>query len=187
MARISAEELAKAKQLYMDFMPVTEIARKLGISKNTVRYHATTKDDNWKLQREGAKMEMLEAFNDGKKGKILSVNNLCLAIIQKGLKDINSQETISLKDAKLASDILTEMDKIIKLDDGEATSRSESISIRPISLDAARRRMISADPFMEAPPQEIEYVEMDDDDDDTVAGSNLSSEDEVEVNGASAE
>lgn len=186
MARIKPEELEKAKLLYMDFTPITEIARITGISKNTITYHATKKDDNWKLMRQGAKLEMLESFNEGKKGKILSVNNLCLGIIQKALKDIDKQEIISLKDAKLASDILTEMDKIVKLDDGEATSRTETLTTKPMSLEAAHRRLLSADPFQDAPNvPEIDYEEIIDDSADVNSDDNLPCEDEVETNGDS--
>lgn len=148
MSKISEPLLLKAKDLYLDHKSVVEIERQTGISRDILNYHIHRKKDNWKNIKQGNKIAILESFTEDKKGQLVSISKSCIDIIDKALRALNKSEEITLKDAKLATDILSEMDKIVKLDDGEATSRTETVTHKPLTIEQLKHRLISSDPFL---------------------------------------
>jgi len=147
--QIKDEDLAYAKELYMAYEPISSIARKLSIPRDSLKYHVSVKKDCWKHEREGIEKEVLKEFNGTKRAKLVNISKLSLSILEKSLVDMGKQDRVSLQEARNVATILDSMDKIIKLDEGKPTERKELIDNRPTSPQELKERLKQADPFLQ--------------------------------------
>jgi hypothetical protein len=146
--------LEKARKAYMDYIPVTEIARELGLNRNSLQYHV---DKKWRDDREISRIELLDYMLAGKKKDIMSMTNSSIKIIARALKDLaDSAEPPSIRDAAKISGILETLDKITRLDDNKPT---EIISDQALTTVEIRKKLM-LDPFA---PKEVEFEEVKED------------------------
>ena len=150
--KATEEVLEKAKKLYLEYVPIKEIAAKLGIGRTTIQYHANT---YWDTERELQKAELFRAFSDTKKVTMTKLSSASLQIMVKAIEETakNKDRPPTLREAQQAAQILESIDKIMRLDDGKPTDITESKPVTTIEL----RKKLSLDPF--AKIEEIEFKE----------------------------
>ena len=148
----SEEQLEKAKQMYMQYKPMTEIAKALDINYKTVQYHATKKDKCWRLERELSKADLLSQVSESKRGAFASMTLDSITVVQKCLATLARSESITTTDAKKAMEILESLDRITRLDDGAPT---EIVAEKPMALETIHT-IVASDPFELPAPEATE-------------------------------
>ena len=107
------ELIIKAKELYMDFVPVAEISRSLGIKRVALQYYVA---DRWKEERKLKGTELFQELSEAKAHNFAKMLKSCDKIVQKYLNSLENQEVVSPQEAKVAMQVITELDKITRLD-----------------------------------------------------------------------
>lgn len=144
MNQLSESELEKARIMYMNYVPVSEIASKLGIPRTTVQYHVTTK---WKSERVLRSTEIASEFSEAK----ISMMNSTFSTSFKALAEwvrlkASNIECLRAHEAKTMMQIITDMDKIQRLDVGSPTDIiSETV---PQDIIEVRKKILQHDPFL---------------------------------------
>ena len=140
--KIPDEILSSAKQLYLDHTPVTEIARRLSISRETIQYHVNT---YWRKEREEISKGILMDVALAKRGKLLEISGMTLDIILKSLADLHKRTApLSAFEARTVAALFAELDKIIKLDAGDPT---DIIASNKPSTYVEIQQKLNMDPF----------------------------------------
>jgi len=140
--KYSPDQIAKAKSLYLKYVPWHEISRLSEVPEHSIRKYATS---SWRVERDSIKKGIIESALDNKRGVLISIAQYGLAIVEKGLKDIlHSEVPLTAKELVNIASIVDSFDKIVKLDDGQATDRTEVI--QPASIIEIKRML--NDPFM---------------------------------------
>ena len=141
----------KAKKEFMSYTPVKQIARDFNLSYAALKHYCKP-GGRWRRERELLKAELLQKVTEGKRVELLGMADSCQIIVKKCLAALAVQhDPPTLRDAKMVTSILTELDKILRLDEGRPT---DIIEEKPVSTIELQKKM-GLDPFME----EIEYVE----------------------------
>lgn len=139
----SKEILKKAKDLYMDHTPILKIAAETGIPKSTVDYHV---QKIWKAQRELNRTELFQALTDARKTDFMEMTHASMKIIKRSLISLAERPSPPTPtEAKQATYILAELDKMCRLDEGKATSiikNEDSV----ITIEDLKKK-IQNDPF----------------------------------------
>ena len=154
--RLSDEQLEWAKAQYMDYTPVTKIASKLGVRKNTVQYHV---DKGWRSERTLRSNTLISEFTEAKANMMNSTFSCSFKSIQEWVR-VKSKHPEELKphEVKTMMSIISEMDKIMRLDKGEPTDIVSET--KPISVIEVRNQILKSDPFLkDASFREIENEE----------------------------
>ena len=142
--RYSEEELAKAKQMYLEYLTVTEIALQTGIGRNTLSYHINKTGSSWQIERELQKAELLGKVSSAKKADFANMAISSIEIIKRALADLAKRDQApTVAEAKRATEILESLDRITRLDDGAPT---EITAEKPFVVANIRKRML-IDPF----------------------------------------
>lgn len=154
----SAKMVELAKQMYLRYEPWSKIIEKTGLSRHSINQYATNK---WREERDAQRSDIIEAMTESKRGILLSINKHGLEIVDKAiqqLKDdvVSGAKKLSVMEIDKVQSIITNFDKIVKLDDGEATERHEVI--KPASIEELQK--VLNDPFIEP----VEYKEINDED-----------------------
>lgn len=140
----------KAKQLYMDYMPVSEISRITGIHRSTINNHVQSK---WKEQRDLAKAQLFDELTDIKKAHFIKLTDSAIRVLGRALDHMAKQENPpTIREAKDAAAVMEALDKITRLDENKPTDiiREE----KPITIVELREKM-KIDPFADVPEAEI--------------------------------
>lgn len=140
--KLDKAKLAVAKQLYMNFRPVVDIAEETGLNARSIRYHV---DNYWAKERSLEKEKFFEYITENKKHQLVNITDRALTIIENSLRDMASKPVIKIQDARMVADILEKIDRILKLDEGKATSISTTAA--PSTVFELRKRL-SVDPFI---------------------------------------
>lgn len=157
----SDELIEKAKKMYMEYQPMTEIAKATGINYKTVQYHATKKNHCWRVERELSKADLLSQVSESKRGAFASMTLDSITVVQKCLATLAKSDSITTTDAKKAMEILESLDRITRLDDGSPT---EIVAEKPVALETIHT-IVASDPFELPAPEatkdedEIEHTE----------------------------
>jgi AcrR family transcriptional regulator len=148
---VSDEMLAKAREEYMNFIPVTEIAKAMGINHRTLWNHVRNK--KWKEAREAFASELLSEISANKKAQLTKISGLTANVLIKSLEALNGRtEPLSIREAKDASSLYETLDKILKLDEGRPTDIIANE--RPATIIEIQKRL-SVDPLHDI--KEIEF------------------------------
>lgn len=156
--RISTRKLNQARAMYMEYKTLGEISRALDIPKTSLSYHVNKK---WKADRQIQRMELFDAMSDAKKEHFAGIANNTVVILSRALNHlVTREEPPSVVEAQKAADIMSTLDKIIRLDENrptEVTATSEA----PVTIEVIQEKM-SYDPFSEQKTiEEIDYEEDD--------------------------
>lgn len=158
---LSEEEQEKMKQKYLNYIPVSKIAREHGVSRTTLQYHATT---HWNPVRESMRAETFGEFMDTKRESFVKMSKTSMSIIKSALEELSNRDVPpTMREAQMAVNVLVELDKITRLDDGAPT---EITAEKPLSLEAVKKK-IALDPFSKEIEkiEEIAFTEVENEDD----------------------
>lgn len=141
--KFTKEQVEKARQLYLRYTPWQKITEITGLPENNIKKYA---NDHWRNERAALKSELMESALESKRGLLLSIAKHGLEIIEKGLQDLlSSNRVLTPKELQNIAGIVENFDKIVKLDDGQATERTEVI--QPASVIELKK--LINDPFMQ--------------------------------------
>lgn len=140
--KLDKAKLAEAKAHYMNFKSVPDIAELTGLNARSIRYHV---DNTWNKERSLEKERFFEYLTENKKHLLVNITDRALTLIDNALREMAAKPVIKLVDARMAADILEKIDRILKLDEGKATSISTTAA--PSTVFELRKRL-RVDPFV---------------------------------------
>ena len=168
MVNTSKYNLKEAKELYMTFMPVVDISKRLDIPYKTIVYHT----GKWKEERNLLRSEILRELSENKKTILTTLVGNSLEIVDKVLKDFKAgKREATITEARHIVSMITDVDKILRLDDGTPT---DIIAEQKPATIIELREKLKRDPFYieDANFKEIEYeTTTNDDDNDSIDGN----------------
>mgnify|MGYP001296622799 CR=1 FL=1 len=114
----SKYDLEAAKKMFMDFKPLKQISSTLGIKYRTLVYHKS----KWEEERNLVRKEILRDLSDNKRAILVSLTSNSLDCVDRAIEDLKKRDKPpSIHEARLLTNIVSEIDRIIRLDDGEPT------------------------------------------------------------------
>ena len=149
----SKYELTTAKEMFMSFRPVKEIAEATGINYRSLLYHT----NKWKDERNLVRNELLKELTENKKAVLVSLTGNSLACIDRAIEDLkNRTHPPTIHEARMLTNIVSEIDKIIRLDDDRPT---DIIAEHKPTTIVEIREKLKCDPFYkeDTPLREIDY------------------------------
>ena len=166
----SKYDLTTAKQMFMDFKPLKEIASALNIKYRTLVYHK----NKWEEERNLIRKEILRDLADNKRAILVNLTSNSLDCVDRAIEDLKKRDKPpTIHEARLLTNIISEIDRIIRLDDGEPT---DIISEHKPSTVIELRAKLKKDPFY---IEDASFREMTDEDisnDDNASTSDSSGE-----------
>ena len=153
MGRKSKYDLVKAKELFMSYKTLKEIAEALDMPYKTVQFHSA----KWKKDRDLMKNELLRELTENKKTVLTSLVGNSLECVDRAIADLkNRKNPPSIKEARMLTHIISEIDKILRLDEGEPT---DIIAEHKPATVIELREKLKRDPFYveDADFREIAY------------------------------
>jgi DNA-directed RNA polymerase subunit F len=157
--RYTDEQLNTAKKLYMAYKPLKDIVEITGIKKPSISYHIQNK---WLKEREDSKSELLKTFTERKKSLMASIASNGLEILAKAMESLkNVDRPLSAAEIKSISTIVSELDKISKLDEGNPTEILAEI--KPATTIEIRE-LLNNDPFLQGEIEDANFKDIDNDD-----------------------
>ena len=108
-----------------------------------LQYHATR---HWTPIRESMRAETFSEFMDTKRESFVKMSKTSMHIIKSALEDLSKRDVPpTMREAQMAVNVLTELDKITRLDDGNPT---EITAEKPVSIEAVKQKL-ALNPFAE--------------------------------------
>ena len=156
---LTEQELAHAKQQYMEYKNISDIADQLGVARTSLSYHVNKK---WKAEREVFKAELMHNFAANKRANFINISDSSIKVLQRALTDLANREIPpTMKEAKDAAAVIEALDKILRLDDNKPTDiiSNQDKPIAQIDL----RKKLSLDPFAELEEGEYKEIESEED------------------------
>ena len=145
------EKLKKAKALYMQYISRNAIAEKAGIPASTVYHHIKTK---WRDERELMKAELIAQMTESKKANFTKMTSASIEILQRALTTLAKRgEAPTMQEACKVSEIMSTLDRITRLDDGDPTDIISNQE-KPLTIEVLKEK-IAKDPF-----EAVEYKEL---------------------------
>ena len=137
----SKYDLTTAKSMFMDFKPLKEIAKTLNIKYRTLVYHK----NKWEEERNLVRKEILRDLADNKRTILVNLTSNSLDCVDRAIEDLkNRDKPPTIHEARLLTNIVSEIDRIIRLDDGEPT---DIISEHKPSTVIELKAKLKKDPF----------------------------------------
>lgn len=116
--KTSKYDLKTAKELYMSFKPPREIAETMDMPYKTLMYHIA----KWKDERSLMRNELLRELTENKSAILSSLVGNSLECLDRAIADLKHRGTPpTIKEARWIANIVTELDKIVRLDEGTPT------------------------------------------------------------------
>ena len=137
----SKYDLSTAKSMFMDFKPLKEIAKVLNIKYRTLVYHK----NKWEEERNLVRKEILRDLADNKRAILVNLTSNSLDCVDRAIEDLKKRDKPpTIHEARLLTNIVSEIDRIIRLDDGEPT---DIISEHKPSTVIELKAKLKNDPF----------------------------------------
>ena len=137
----SKYDLESAKKMFMDFKPLKEIAKVLNIKYRTLVYHK----NKWEEERNLIRKEILRDLADNKRAILVNLTSNSLDCVDRAIEDLKKRDKPpTIHEARLLTNIISEIDRIIRLDDGEPT---DIISEHKPSTVIELKAKLKKDPF----------------------------------------
>jgi len=144
--KVNDEQLALAKQLYMDYKPLSEIASACGLKISGVRYYIDKKD-GWRSERILRSQELASSYSEAKIKQMNSTFSNCFSSIETWVREkARNPKELKPFEVKTMMSIIQEMDKISRLDAGNPTDIIAET--RPMDVKEVRAAIVKADPFL---------------------------------------
>lgn len=152
--KATKEQLEKARELYMEYMPVSHIASEVGLTRGLVSYHANEK---WKFERDMQKAELFQQLADAKRADFASILLNSTKIIKRAIEDLaNRDMPPTAREARSMAEVIEKFDKILRLDAGAPTDISEE---RAVDANEIQRK-VRMDPFYKEDAIEADFKEV---------------------------
>ena len=152
--KVSAAKLAKCKELFMAYASLGEISKLENIPKSTLAYHSSKR---WMAEREMNKAEIFATVTAAKKEQFSDITHNTVKIMQRALSHMASRtEPPTIMEAQKAADIMSSLDKIIRLDDNKPTEIAATHDA-PVTIEVIQEKL-SLDPFAEV--DQVEFKEV---------------------------
>jgi len=154
------EELEKAKSMFMEGKPFSQIEKETGVNKSSIKYYS---GKGWKAEREAMQSELVEAMTAGKRSDLVEITNYGLTFLKNCLKKMSEEMNVAPTPGliKTISAVVFEINKIKALDESRPTEIVETIN--PAS-QGDLIELLRKDPFLTI---EDSYEIKDDDIDDS--------------------
>ena len=137
----SKYDLDTAKSMFMDFKPLKEISKALNIKYRTLVYHK----NKWEEERNLVRKEILRDLADNKRTILVNLTSNSLDCVDRAIEDLKKRDKPpTIHEARLLTNIISEIDRIIRLDDGEPT---DIISEHKPSTVIELKAKLKKDPF----------------------------------------
>lgn len=141
------EQVEMGRRMYMDYKTNQEISIATGMSIYAVKFWAKK---YWKIERDLHKSQIIELLGDAKGRAFAEISMYGMELLVRSLKEHAQNGTIlSLKESFALSHILTNIDKMIRLDDGTPTDIIKDI--KPADRGEIIQ-LVQADPFYKKLP-----------------------------------
>ena len=139
------EQIEKAKQLYLRYGGTRkQICDVSGLSFDSLKYYIST---YWHKERELRKNEVIKAMTESKKALISAVSKHGFEILEKGLEKLNySDKPMTPGDLVKIAGVISEMDKITRLDEGNPTDILANV--KPATIVEVQE-VLKNDPFFD--------------------------------------
>jgi hypothetical protein len=143
MKKYDITQIQLARELYLQFTPVSEISKRADMDRSVIYYYIKK---SWQTERAEASIEALNNIADGKDAKMVDIIDSGLNIIRKNLKHIEiSHKELSVQELKTITSVMTDVDKVRKLDKKKATSISATEEVETTNGNTKE----VTDPFMD--------------------------------------
>lgn len=141
----------KAKILFMQFVPRDEIVRRLDMSE--VTFSIWVNKYGWEKERNEVVRSVVNDVKDQGRRVLAEVSRISLSMVYKSLSHRSQQPApLTLREAQVVTDILSKLDRIARLDDGEPTDIvAGSERLAPISIEELRT-IVAKDAFIDIIP-----------------------------------
>ena len=157
-SELKPEEQELMKQKFLNYIPISKIAREHGVARTSLQYHAT---NHWTPVRESMRAETFTEFMDTKRESFVKMSKTSMSIIKSALQDLATRDVPpSMREAQMAVNVLVELDKITRLDDGNPT---EITAEKPVSIESVKKKL-ALNPF-EKEVEEVAFMEVEDEED----------------------
>lgn len=149
--KLSTDQIEWARRQYLNYASISEIARTLGVHRNTIGNYVHGLK-GWKKERDFAKNELLTELAENKAAHISRIYGTSLDVLTRFVDDLkNRDKALTLVEARNLASILDSIDKIARLDQGSPTDIIADT--KPASVIEVRE-ILKQDPF-------IDYEEID--------------------------
>lgn len=146
-------EMQKAKEMYLEFNDIAEIARSLDVSRQALSYHANR---YWKKELEQRRADLLSNRDSNKVSMLLRMSQDAATIMTRALSQMaRRNEPLTLREAKDAALVYKELDNIMRLDEGKPTNITQDKAFDVIEI----REKLKADPFSQIEEAEFKQIE----------------------------
>lgn len=150
MKKLSKDKLKSAKTLYMEGLSIRKIAAHVDVTPGAIQYHI---NNGWAEERKLLRLEKMQEQQEAKAIGFIECEDYTVQIMKKALKDLAERDRPpTVAEAKQASEIMNILDKIARLDKGEATdivsNQEKALTVETIA------KKLKLDPFK---PKEIEF------------------------------
>jgi len=143
-------QLDKAKKMYMNYMSIADIAEKMGMPRTSVSNYVQA---SWKKERQLMSNDLLNEVTANKRVMLTKLAGKSIDLIGKALHDLSRKTELSAYEANVLAGLLDKIDKIMKLDAGQATDIIAEA--KPATIVEIQRKL-EMDPFY---IEEAEVVE----------------------------
>ena len=138
---LSEEDQLKAKEMYLEYGSVTDIAKRYNVLRTSISYYANKK---WKADRDLLRADLFASFNELKRATFTKMSESAIKVMTKALQHIaEREEAPTMREAKDVSAILESLDKITRLDEGKPTDIIQEKSDSIVEI----QRKLNLDPF----------------------------------------
>ncbi len=151
MRKYTEDQIELARTLYLEYKSPTSISQLTGVDRSTIYYYINR---SWEAERSELALESLKNIRDGKDSKMVDIIDSGLDIIRRNLKQLElSKRALNVSELKTITSIMTDVDKVRKLDKKKATS----ISAVEDSGQTSEETVL--DPFVSGTESEKEEVQ----------------------------
>lgn len=119
--------ILEAKRMFMQHVPVAKIAEKIGVPIGTINtWKKRAKPVSWDIEREDATRSLIDASYAAGRPLRAEIRHLTLEQIKRGIDHImHRPDPPNLQEIERLSIIATNIDKISRLEEGQATEITE--------------------------------------------------------------
>lgn len=142
--KLNKTQIAKMKEMYLNYTSITDIAKVFKVARNTVNWHINS--NAWLAERKLKENEVFSSFSDAKKVDFVKMTQSATAIMARSLDNLATRhEPPTINEATRAADILKTLDNILRLDDGKPTDIVKNTD-KPMDAKELKKKL-KADPF----------------------------------------
>lgn len=159
LVKTDPETKGRAKELYFTYRPHNEICAELKISSSLLAKWRT--EESWDLERKNLDEGRINDLFAGRKLKLAKLADISVNELERGLLALRERHLpLTLSEMEKLSTILTNLDKITRLDLNRATDNvAVNLNVNGQLSVERIREIVHQDPFFTGPAQSPEHEE----------------------------